>query len=86
MRQFQPSSSEDIAAVYNPQVRENSTALAAGAAGVGLLPIAWATIGLAAPILSYRRNKSIPWAIGAWLVAPIYVAYRGVEYFTGPEK
>lgn len=29
--------------------------------------------------LSYQRNKSVPWAIVHGLIAPFYLAYRGVQ-------
>jgi hypothetical protein len=38
------------------------------------MALSMATSGLAAA-LSYKKNQSIPWAVGAWLVWPVALPY-----------
>lgn len=39
----------------------------------------WLAANVTAMVLSYRRNRSIPWAFASGLVAPVYLAYRASE-------
>lgn len=86
MATFKPSTKSDIQSIYAHPIAYRSTHPPArtngikGALLLGGLPAAavsayFLVSGPLAPILSYRRNQSIPWAIGAFLIAPIYVGY-----------
>lgn len=86
MATFKPSTKSDIQSIYAhpiayPPARTNGfrEVVMAGGLAASALSAYVLISGPLAPILSYRRNQSIPWAIGAFLVAPVYVGYVAVD-------
>ena len=82
--QFKPS---ELSALQNPteeMVRSTQLVTSGGEEEQSAFSMGKAAVvgiaSLAAPALSYQRNGSILWAVGAWMIAPIYLTYRGVDY------
>ena len=83
---FQPSSLGDIQQVYGsptgmtrPELPDLTPQVRQGAAWGSALYVAMSLSSMTAMALSYQRNKSIPWAIGAGFVGLPYLIYRAID-------